>query len=141
MNSEKVKEIKKVLNTWKIVFHGITNAEILTYINEIESENERLQEENGALSCDLEIISEKLTNAEIEVDDYKDRIADLEKENEILRKHNIGYHIANKYEAQDQLKQFAERLKEKCEYNRKQYCCEATVSFNDIDETLKEFLL
>ena len=38
------------------------------------------------------------------------------------------------------LKQFAERLKEKCEYNRKQYCCEETVSANDIDETLKEFI-
>ena len=38
------------------------------------------------------------------------------------------------------LKQFAERLKEKCEFNCKEYCCEATVSANDIDETLKDFI-
>jgi hypothetical protein len=67
----------------------------------------------------------------------KDRIAELEKGNEALSfAVKQGF---NDCQAKT-LKQFAERLKEMCEYNRKQYCCEATVSANDIDETLKEFV-
>ena len=34
---------------------------------------------------------------------------------------------------------FAERLKAKCEYNRKEYRCSATVGVSDIDEICKEF--
>ena len=33
---------------------------------------------------------------------------------------------------------FAERLKARCEYNRKQYCCNATVGAKDIEEIRKE---
>ena len=113
MDSEKVKEIKEKL---KKRYYYLDQAysdhlayggkgddkqeeeiyflrDVLTLINEFESENERLKEQNGALSCDLDYANEKLTNAEIEVDDYKDRIADLEKENTNC------------------LKQFAERVK------------------------------
>lgn len=52
MESEKVKEIKKALERnanngvsyfdSNYVFHGVKNSEILTLINELESENERL---------------------------------------------------------------------------------------------------
>ena len=35
-------------------------------------------------------------------------------------------------------KEFADKLKAKCEWNRKQYCCEATVSSQDIDELAKQ---
>jgi flagellar motility protein MotE (MotC chaperone) len=63
VNSEKIKEIKKVLNTWKIVFHGITNADILTYINELESENERLSKERE----DLRLFDIALGNGKVDM--------------------------------------------------------------------------
>ena len=88
----------------------------LTYINELENlcnkTYEDLTKEIDRLKSKNEIKTETIT--------------DLLKKQEFYEK--------------EKLKQFAERLKEKCEYNRKQYCCEATVSFNDIDETLKEFM-
>ena len=118
---------------------------LATTIETISSGNKYslvIQKENGQTP------SEKLT-------ELKDRIAELEKENESL-KNRITCKIVfpdEKLEkikkrcieqvytdVKDTLKQFAERLKEKCEYNRKQYCCSATVGANDIDETLKEFL-
>lgn len=89
MESEKVKEIKKALKQNiktgigfldekedKIFFVSI--SDILTLITELESEKEKWQEKEGALSCDLDLLNEKLTNAEIEVDDYKERIVELE---------------------------------------------------------------
>ena len=36
-------------------------------------------------------------------------------------------------------REFADKLKAKCEWNRKQYCCEATVSSQDIDELAKQY--
>ena len=96
---------------------------LLTLINELESEND----------CkDIEI-----SKQEYQIKKLKDRIAELEKQ--MCR--NEDLHTATeKLNDIIILKQFAERLKEKCEYNRKEYCCEATVSANDIDETLKECL-
>lgn len=106
MQSEKIKEIKKNIEicTSRIECEECSLTPImtstncrnellkncLTLINELESENERWQEKEGALSCDLEIISEKLTNAEIEVDDYKDRIAELTKELEKEQINNLN---------------------------------------------------
>lgn len=206
MESEKVKEIKKALeyaidmglvigkNT---MFVNIKLVDILTLINKLERENERLSKEkedlrlfdialgNGKvdmtlggnnaknfinaivqifeqnkamnfLATTIEAVSsgnkyslviqkengqtpsEKLT-------ELKDRIAELENENKILRKHNIGYHVANNYEAQEQLKEFAERLKEKVknfcgtEYENAYYDVTKSFACNDIDETLKEY--
>lgn len=141
MNSEKVKEIKKALEccsisctdcpydkgetTNPICINNLTkNA--LTLINELESENERLGLERDVLIGKKIVEKQKSDKAlimKIDIQEQlKDRIAELEKEKT------------------EQLKQFAERLKEKCEYNRKQYCCSATVGANDIDETLKEFI-
>ena len=108
MNKEKIIELKKWLENEDEVYYNETCYNILTYINEIESENESCYE----VLADLKTI----------IKQQNDRIAELEKENG------------------EQLKQFAERLQEKCEFNYKEYCCEATVSANDIDETLNEFL-
>lgn len=113
MNSEKVKEIKKALECWQesvmlstdenYVSHKVYNREILDYINELESENERL---NKALVENLEAYKDGFNEGaglKKGVDDklktenqkLKDQIAELEKEKT------------------EQLKQFAERLKNK----------------------------
>ena len=151
MEQEKIKEIKKALECCSNgsckdcpYDEGETPSpfcinelakDSLDYINELESENERLQEVNGALSCDLEYANEKLTNAEIEVDDYKDRIAELEeyiKGNEQDAKAFVnGWHK----DLETELKQFATLLKVKTVLTPSGWC----VNIEDIDETLKEF--
>lgn len=217
MESEKVKEIKKALEDNSNCEHynslwymdnckciTVSYADILTLINELESEkdnlynlnqnlisdkqvlmqeNERWQEKEGALSCELDLLNEKLTNAEIEVDDYKDRIAELEKENDdyyercvILRRENEQlktlvsslekknidleeYIKGNEQDAkafvngwhkdlETELKQFAERLKEKktkrlIPVGLDQPAKEVwfiKLTEEEIDETLKEFI-
>jgi hypothetical protein len=151
----------------------IISKNCLTLINELESENERLKKSDTSKEessieyynlykdlkrknkdlnelCELQRVS--IAESFVRENQLKDRIAELEKGNEILRKHNIGYHIANNYEAQDQLKQFAERLKEKIENCSGCYipdCFESPTNefaysaievSNAIDETLKEFI-
>lgn len=100
MNSEKVKEIKKVLNTWKIVFHGITNADILTLINELESENEQLKNIG---------LNEEITVGEYlrEMQRLKDRIAELEETNKKLKQSNKNIVFVN-----DKLIERNEKLEE-----------------------------
>ena len=133
MNSEKVKEIKKALECCANVKEKCDNKKcqlfdklehpycerqlkkyLLTLINELESENERLQEQNGVLIRDLDYINRKLTNVEIQIDDYIDRIAELEKEKKENTSYAKGYAdgIKNTYEVvvPEKLKQFAERL-------------------------------
>ena len=85
MNSEKVKEIKKALENCQ---------------------------KNNCVDCPY-FIDEKRCRANDLLLDTITLINELESENKILRKHNIGYHVANNYEAQEQLKEFVERLKEK----------------------------
>ena len=146
MNSEKVKEIKKALKQNiktgigfldekedKMFFVSI--ADILTLINELESENERLLEQRNKTYNIWVKDTEKL----------KERIAELEKEN--AKNANC-------------LKQFAERLKEKLEeyrleneyfikdepngnlwqLNASVFCIEVTQDGGLVDETLKEFI-
>lgn len=162
MDGEKVKAIKKDIDfcTTKIgceecsfmPIMASTNCRnellknCLILINEMESENERLKEQNGALSCDLDYVNEKLTNAEIEVDDYKDRIAKLEKENKDYydRLNNAQTYIDNHEEVwkgntKIQLQQFAERLKEK-DLSVPLHKDFMIIDNKSIDETLKEFL-
>ena len=139
MESEKVKEIKKVLEVCDKKNRGITilcggeiqvipYADILTLINELESENERLQRDYVVKAYDkLRAENKKL----------KDRLAELEKEIKENAFYSKGYAqgIKNTYEVviPDKLKQFAERLKEKI-----------TVwypsTIEAIDETLKGFI-
>ena len=100
MESEKVKEIKKALeqnddngimyevNDQKRTCKFIHHKDILTLINEFESENERLMKLQARGGC-------RVAELGIENQQLKDRIAELEKE------------------GGEQLKQFAERLIEK----------------------------
>lgn len=149
MNSEKVKEIKEKL---KKQYYYLDQAysdhlayggkgddkqeeeiyflrDVLTLINEFESENERLRKERDVwVGKKIAIAERPKTKEYIVAPIYV--MPNVETPAMMLK---LG--------EKNLLQQFAKRLKEKCEYNRKQYCCEATVSFNDIDETLKEFLL
>ena len=160
MNSEKVKEIKKVLeqNTKTCLLYDFGKEteckvfqckDILTLINELESENERLRHLNNSISlgADLHTQSYKQEIKELENKNdrlleegktlvwlnqnmcnenqqLKDRIAELEKENESLKKQLIAIdtldetnfekrHNAIVFITEKQLKQFAGRLKEK----------------------------
>lgn len=157
MESEKVKEIKKALDccskgecgVWcprfdkKNINHTCQddmNADALTLINELESENAYRQEH-------IELWFKKN-------EEKKKRIAELEKEIEENAFYSKGYAqgIKNTYEVviPDKLKQFAERLKEK--FDEQKYFYEtASISHRDIsltalntayrclDETLKEY--
>ena len=94
MESKKVKEIKKALeyaidmglvigkNT---MFVNIKLADILTLINELESENERLKWEKQTLE-DKDTLLAKVGEMVQENQQLKARIAELEKENKILTK-------------------------------------------------------
>ena len=112
MKSEKVKEIKKALECCNI--------------------------DKDCMDCPYSKIGNciKVFN-----EDILTLINELEKEVE-TRKEEVLHlqEYGKKLIMETELKQFAEKLKEKCEWNKKRYCCEATVSANDIDETLKEFI-
>ena len=143
MNSEKVKEIKKDIEicmkslncngcSYKSSSSGeccrnLTN-DILTYINELESENDTLHTN----LCEWRKENQQL----------KDRIAELEKEIEENAFYSKGYAqgIKNTYEVvlPDKLKQFAERLKEKPHIKKmvnKGWIVSYVGIGNDIDET------
>lgn len=158
MNSEKVKEIKEFLQNYIKVLEE-ENAvkvaidrfrDILTLINELESENERL----GNLFDAQRIVAKqrlaKLEKAEHDRDRYQRRITELEKGNKDYydRLNNLQSYIDNHEEVwkgntKIQLKQFAERLKEKMgvrEYMGVKYK-QGVFSENEIDEILKEFEL
>ena len=153
MESEKVKEIKKALeqqgncgiayavnNNKKNPCNFINYADILTLINELESENERLLDQRNKTYNIWVKDTEKL----------KDRIAELEKEKERLA--NVApYQVVisdDKFEelkknaiedfnlTKIMLKQFAKRLKE----NVYDSFGDKVIWYDDIDETLKEFL-
>ena len=147
MDSEKVKEIKKALecctNIYDCKFCPYRNVssdcmgnliyDMGVYINELESENERLNKEKEKALAYLKTDNyAKLKKEdmywgyqmaigmlETEIDRQKNRIAELEKHNNNLT--NLGIEIKN-----EALKHFAERLK--------------IESVNKIHETLKEFL-
>lgn len=152
MKEEKIKEIKKALEDHSIrklkyqdgiKIKEIGFADILTLINELESENERFREscKNCHYIKDLEI-------ANGHAKEFKDRIAELEKENEILKGTKDRLTFVERIKIADNsrvvaLKQFAERLKEKL-YNHRiwelpyEEWCKGNVVCGKIDETLKE---
>lgn len=153
MNSEKVKEIKKALGDNANYEHynklgfidgykckTVAYADILTYINELESENERLVEscKNCHYIKDIEI-------ANGHTKELKDRIAELEKKNEKLL--DSVETVQNdrcvfKCElTKKQLKQFAERVKEKYGKSCSEYYpLLLKLTSEQLDETLKEFI-
>lgn len=153
MESEKVKEIKKALEDNANYEHHdklgyidgykcktVSYADILTLINELESENKRLLEQRN-----------KTYNIWVkDTEQLKDRIAELEKEIKENAFYSKGYAqgIKNTYEVvvPDKLKQFAERLKEKFyyvfgnEYEQSVSGFDTKVLIEYIDETLKEYV-
>ena len=131
MESEKVKEIKKALefNANEDIYvlpyvddkgeQNIVNFnDILTLINELEDENERLKNDCTDIANDDQEMDyqemDKLSNEEAEKNQQlNDRIAELEKENAeiknsvVMRDSKTLEEISN-----DKLKQFTEMLKE-----------------------------
>ncbi len=166
MESEKVKEIKKVLECCYILtnkdlpmetrdnacnncpYDGIERCSpllvenSLTYINELESENERLGNESNEMfdkyGKELQIATILIEKRNNEIIELKDRIAELEKENMILQGTKNRLTFTDRIKIADNartiaLKQFAERLKEiTCEMYLKEQL------HHCIDETLKE---
>lgn len=173
MESEKVKEIKKALECcvndcdrkcsdcfyrYKGCWFSL-DKDILTLINELESENSKFKgfmernewESIEDMETTLDKAQEKCFEVAKENQQLKDRITKLEKEIEENAFYSKGYAqgIKNTYEVviPEKLKQFAERLKEKAEYD---YL--ANYNTNDepfiekpdflriVDQTLKEFI-
>lgn len=161
MESEKVKDIKKALECWQesvmlstdenYVSHKVYNREILDYINELESENERLQNKNYKLEqnlgqcengykLELHTARFQLHTALEDLKKAQDRITELEKENTETMKEwfadregvfwdGVGEGELKGYK---QLKQFAEKVAKRL-INIK--------GIKEIlDETLKEFI-
>lgn len=138
MNSEKVKEIKYYLEQ-SAYMYGNMQKQALILINELESENERLNE------CYKVKAYDKLR---AENKQLKDRIAELEKENKDYydRLNNAQTYIDNheevwKSNTKIQLKQFAERLKEKLKEKVNADNVDGFVECSKlISETLKDFM-
>lgn len=147
MESEKVKEIKKALECNADYEHHdklsyidgykcklVAYRDILTLISELESENETLRNAKVVYE-NVDYCAEDLKKAE-------KRIDELEKENakwikevedrkaEVLHLQEYGKKLIRETE----LKQFAERLKEKLND------IFSTPELDLIDETLKEFI-
>lgn len=145
MESEKVKEIKvkealeilcykhKDVGSWEIT--KLQLMDILTLINELESENERLLEQRNKTYNIWAKDTEKL----------KDRIAELEeyiKDNQS----NAKAFVENRHsDLKKELTSFAEKLRGKA-IRRQEFIGELAidaveyVNVKDIDKTLKEFL-
>lgn len=135
----------------------------LTLINELESDKDNLYNLNQNLISDKQVlmheyerlVEQRNKTYNIWVKDtekLKDRIAELEKENEDYydRLNNLQTYIDNHEEiwkgnTNNALKQFAERLKEQIKataewYDDRVYKCYNGIMEKDIDETLKEVL-
>ena len=153
MNSEKVKEIKEKLqeeifiaNSFGDKLRKVPTKELenlLTLINELESENERLRLERDVLIGKKIVEKQKHDKAIIMKIDIqkqlKNRIAELEKENE-TKTDTIANLLKNQefYET-EKLKQFAERLKKRTIlYSGINVKYEA-ITADIIDEVLKEY--
>ena len=155
MNSEKVKEIKDKLqeeifiaNSFGDKLRKVPTKELenlLTLINELESENEMLRLERDVLIGKKIVEKQKHDKAIIMKIDIqkqlKNRIAELEKENK-SKTDTITDLLKNQefYET-EKLKQFAERLKAKYGKSCSEYYpMLIEMTSDDIDELLKECL-
>ncbi len=131
MESEKVKEIKKALETNLKTGLGYDNgkkfcdiiwfADILTYINELESENERLTEERDLFKKQFNELEPRFFDLREENKELKDRIALLEKDNELLRNAKVVYETVDYcYEdlkkAEKRIAELEEEIKENAFY-------------------------
>ena len=132
MNSEKVKEIKESLQQEIHLAEYVDSSysenvsldllkDVLTLINELESENERLMKLQSRGGC-------RVAELGIENQQLKDKIAELE---------NTDYYkeIAGKY-----LKEFAEKLKECAQTNLDHFTgFQKVILTEQIDELLKDY--
>lgn len=122
--------------------------------------NDKVIEENETLR-NAKVIYETVDYCADDLKKAQDRIAELEDENKSLYdSYHQGYKVGYEYGKQDavscdkaetdsqtsettqsdyKLKQFAERLKEKCN-DKNAFICSNSITVNDIDETLKEFI-
>ncbi|MBR4889727.1 MAG: hypothetical protein IKU15_00225 [Clostridia bacterium] len=142
MDSEKVKEIKKIAdfcikrgaNCGYCTKEKVTDTmltcrplmkELLTLINELESENERQKQSNK----NLLFVNEQVIKQNTEL---KDRIAELENG---VAKSMLGCEFLPEC-TNEKLNQFATLLKIKTILTPIGWC----VSIKDIDKVLKEFL-
>lgn len=141
MNSEKVKEIKEcleVLNEYgetyitkdKTQRKFVKYADILTYINELESENEILR--------NAKVVYENVDYCFEDLKKAEKRIAELEKENAIKTDTIVDLLKKQEFYEKEKLTKFAERLKSKdCSVPiHKGFIL---IEDHAIDETLKEF--
>lgn len=151
MNSEKVKEIKEALQYHSIeklkYQDGIKIKEldfidILTLINELESENERLRLERDVLIGKKIVEKQKHDKAIIMKIDIqkqlKNRIAELEKENKSKTDTITDLLKKQEFYEKDKLKQFAEKLKKRLNLGLYEWQY-AEVDSKTIDELLKEY--
>ena len=160
MNSEKVKEIKEKLqeeifiaNSFGDKLRKVPTKELenlLTLINELESENKMLRLERDVLIGKKIVEKQKHDKAIIMKIDIqkqlKNRIAELEEEKSVLAKQIekiTGCSIDDlsaQRECNDKLKQFAERLKEKASYleTENRGLGESSVD-RELDEILKVY--
>lgn len=153
MESEKVKEIKKALEDNANYEHHdklgyidgykcktVAYADILTLINELESENERLNKSDTSKEESSIEYYNLYRDFKRENQKLKDRIAELEKENK-SKTDTIANLLKNQefYET-EKLKQFAERLKKRTIlYSGINVKYEA-ITADIIDELLKEYI-
>ena len=149
MKSEKVKEIKESLQQEIHLTEYVDMAysenvrldllkDVLTLINELESENERLRKCREVDYKTMTALRQANTELNECMDEMQDRIAELEKEIEENAFYSKGYAdgIKNTYEVvvPDKLKRFAEMLIDKKIKLGERF------NIYDIDETLKEFI-
>lgn len=127
MNKEKIIELKKWLENEDEVYYSEACHEILTYINELESENESCHE----VLADLKAI----------IKQQNDRIAELEKQIKKNAFYAKGYAqgIKNTYEVvvPNKLKQFAESVKMEFYYEFDELI--PSIMEDKIDKLLEEF--
>ena len=153
MESEKVKEIKEKLqeeifiaNSFGDKLRKVPTKELenlLTLINELESENERLRLERDVLIGKKIVEKQKHDKAIIMKIDIqkqlKNRIAELEKENETKTDTIANLLKKQEFYETEKLKQFAERLKKRTIlYSGINVKYEA-ITADIIDEVLKEY--
>lgn len=153
MNSEKVKEIKEKLqeeifiaNSFGDKLRKVPTKELenlLTLINGLESENERLRLERDVLIGKKIVEKQKHDKAIIMKIDIqkqlKNRIAELEKENKSKTDTITDLLKKQEFYEKDKLKQFAERLKKRAIlYSGINVKYEA-ITTDIIDEVLKEY--
>ena len=145
MNSEKVKEIKELIDYDKkqnelngiIVVNRQFLIEIITLINELESENERLQRDCADIANHYQEMGKFYYEETEKNQQLKNRIAELENTIKNNLQYTKGYGDGVKATVEvtfpKKLNEFAERLKQV--FMKKDYVFSSKV----IDETLKEF--